>query len=462
MYSRRLRRVAMNRNAKTFAELCALVGVIMLCFAPSDIAGEPTDVPVSGAAPPRELRPLDSSIKKLVSKWNVPGAAVAVMRGGRLIFARGYGYADLTEHKTIDPEHSMFRIASVSKPITAAATLRLVQDGKLNLDDKAFDILNDVQPAPGARADHRLNSITIRDLLNMSAGWDKERSGDPILQPYIGRAAKRLRLQGPADFDTTARYMLGRKLDFMPGTKFAYSNFTYGLLGKIIEKASGKPYQDYVRECLFEPSGVQLYQGHTRKEDRLPNEVVYYAPLEAKARSFLPTNRKHVEAPYARAYLETDLPMIGWVSTAPELATLMDHVLSDDRLLAPDIRDKMFARPALPCWQGRKRYFSMGWEVSSDASGHFSLFKDGTLPGTRAFVEHTPDGITWVALFNSRPPQKQPDRFALQIKQLMASTMDAIGGNRTAELRRRQPAYDCRKEIAHDAKLFRESMTCNW
>lgn len=452
----------MKRNAKILAEVCALLSVLMFCFAPSDIAGEPTDVPVTGAPPPRELHGLDSSIKQLVSKWNVPGAAVAVMRGGRLIFSRGYGYADLDDYEIIDPHRSLFRIASVSKPITAAATLRLVQDGKISLDDKAFDILNDLQPAPGARVDNRLQKITIRDLLNMSAGWDKTKSGDPILQPYIARAAKRLRLNGPADFDTTARYMMGRKLDFVPGAKFAYSNFTYGLLGKVIERVSGKPYEDYVRETLFEPAGVQLYQGHTRKEDRLPNEVLYYAPLEAKARSFLPTNRKHVEAPYARAYLETDLPMLGWVATAPELASLFDHVLSDDHLLSPEIREKILERPSMACWQGRKRYFSMGWEVESDGSGHFTLFKDGTLPGTRAFVEHTPDGITWVALFNSRPPQKQPDRFALQIKQLMASTVDAIGGNRNAHLPRRSRPYNYRRELAHDAAVLRERMTCRW
>ncbi len=420
----------MKFNAKTLAELCILAGMALLCLAPPNLASELPDLPVSGAMPPRELRRLDTAVQTLVTRWNVPGAAVAVMRNGHLIFSRGYGYADINHQQVIDPARSLFRIASVSKPITAAAVLHLIQEGKLNLDDKAFDILNDFQPAPGAKVDKRLHSITVRDLLNMSAGWDKERSGDPILQPYISLAAKRLKQSGPADFDTTVRYMMGRKLDFSPGTKFAYSNFTYGLLGKIIEKSTKKDYQTYVRETLFNPAGVQLYQGHTREEDRLPDEVVYYAPLESKAKSFLPTSSKRVAAPYARAYIETDLPMIGWVSTAPQLAVLMDKILSDDALLSPAVRGEVLNQPPLSCWQGKKKYFSMGWEVTRDASGQYSLFKDGTLPGTRAFVEHTADGITWVALFNARPPQMQPDKFSLQIKQLMAGSLDIVTANK--------------------------------
>lgn len=452
----------MKMRAKTLTELCVLAGAMLIYMAPNNIASEQNSIPVTGAAPPHELRRLDSSMKSLVSKWNVPGAAVAVIRNGKLIFSRGYGYADINHHQPIEPDKSLFRIASVSKPITSAATLHLVQEGKLSLDDKVFDILTDYQPPPGTRMDRRLQNVTVRDLLNMSAGWDKERSGDPILQPYINRAAKRLHQPGPADFDTTIRYVLGRKLDFAPGTKFAYSNFTYGLLGKLIEKLSGTDYQTYVRDTFFAPSGVQLYQAHTREEDRLPNEVVYYAPLESKVRSFLPTRTSRVAAPYARAYMETDLPMIGWVSTAPELAQLMDRILTDDTLLAPDLRDLVTKRPPLTCWAGRKKYFSMGWEVSRDEAGHYTLFKDGTLPGTRAFVEHTTDGITWVALFNARPPQKQPDKFTLQIKQLMAGGLDYIAANKAFQLPPPKRRYNYRREIERDmAKLKSHFLASN-
>lgn len=428
----------MKLRPKILAEMCALLGVMLIYSSPNNSASEPNDFPVTGPPPPRELRSLDTSVKSLVRKWNVPGAAVAVVRDGKLIFERGYGYADLSHHEIIDPDKSLFRIASVSKPITAAAVLKLVQDGKLSLDDKVFDILNDYAVQSNTRVDKRIYSITVRDLLNMSAGWDKERSGDPILQPYITRAARRMKQPSPANFDTTARYVVGKKLDFTPGTKFAYSNFSYGLLGKLIEKTSGTDYQSYVREALFQPTGVQLYQAHTRQEDRLPNEVVYYAPLEGKERSFLPTRTKKVPAPYARAYMETDLPMIGWVATAPELATLLDKVLADDKLLSAETREQICQCPKLPCWQSTKKYFSMGWEVTAHGNGRYSLYKDGTLPGTRAFVEHTTDGVTWVALFNARPPQKQPDKFALQIKQLMANSVDYI----TAREPRRDRAAD--------------------
>jgi N-acyl-D-amino-acid deacylase len=442
----------MKQRIKTIAELLLLAAILLVALAPHNVASEPNDVPVTGSDPPHELRKLDSSVRTLMRKWNVPGAAVAVMRNGKLIFSRGYGYSEIASHKAVDPTQSLFRIASVSKPITAAATLRLVQDGKIKLDDKAFEILDEFVPK-GRRVDRRLAKITVRDLLNMSAGWDKERSGDPILQPYIQRAARTMHVNGPADFDTTVRYMMGRKLDFTPGTKFAYSNFAYGLLGKIVEKASGKDYESYVRETLFAPCGVQLYQAHTREEDRLPQEVYYYAPLESKVRSFLPTRSKKVAAPYARAYMEADLPILGWVATAPELAVLVDKLLTDENLLTPEVREQVLNRPSIPCWSGRNKYFSMGWEVNCDDTGHYSVFKDGTLPGTRAFAEHTADGITWVALFNARPPQKQPDKFALQIKQLMAGNLQNISANRQ-EGRPRQ-AFSYRPQLEEDVAQYK-------
>src|SRR6185437_9954966 len=154
--------------------------------------------------------------------------------------------------------------------------------------------------AAGARLDQRLQRITVRDLLQMSAGWDKEHSGDPILQPYIFRAARRLHQSTPADFDTTMKYMFTRKLDFDPGSRFAYSNFEYGLLGKVIERVSGTDYESFVQQAVFEPAGVKLYKGHTRAEDRLPDEVVYYAPLEKAARPLLPAETRRVPAPYGR------------------------------------------------------------------------------------------------------------------------------------------------------------------
>lgn len=440
----------MRPKLRTMAEICVLACAVVFSVPQRDQASEHYNLPVSGPEPQNELRALDRKATELLKRWDIPGASIAVMKSGNLIFSRGYGFADKKNEAPVLSNKSLFRIASVSKPVTAAAALKLIDDGKLGLEEKVFDIL----PLPeNMKTDNRIKLITIRDLLNMSAGWDKERSGDPILPPYINRAARRFNLPSPANFDTTMRYVLTKKLDFQPGARFAYSNFTYGLLGKVIEARSKTDYETFVRENIFTPSGVQLYRGHTREEDRLPNEVVYYAPFEPRSRSFLPTKTKHVEAPYARAYMESDIPMLGWVSTAPELAQLIDRLFNDPRIISEGAKTVMRECPNLACWKGKKRYFAMGWEVSSDGANGFSFYKDGTFPGTRAFVEHTADGITWVCLFNARPPQKRQDRFAAQVRELMAHELDKLPNRHPQVVLPKRKWIDYRPIARSEAKL---------
>ena len=312
--------------------------------------------------------------KALLKRWEIPRLRHRHLSGrAGAVRARGYGYGDLDAAMPIDADKSLFRIASVSKPITAWAVLQLVEQGKLHLDDHVFDLL----PASAGLhlTDKRLQLVTVRDLLNMTAGWDKELSGDPILQPYISRAARFTHRPGPADFDTTMRYVLSKRLDFTPGTRFAYSNFAYGLLGKIVEQVSGQDYASFVRRTMFEPCAVQLYPAHTLQQDRLPNEVVYYAPLEPEARPFLPCKQRRVAAPYSRAYLESDLAMIGWLASASQLAQLFDKMLSDEKLLPPAQRQENFNRPPVNSWQDKRRFFSMGWEVIKDARGQDYLLQ---------------------------------------------------------------------------------------
>lgn len=422
------------RRLKNVMELIALAGALTFTFAAqTNNASEPNEFPCKGETRVQELRWLDEQMKALVRRWGMPGASFAVVKDNRVLMARGYGFADVENRQPVEPEHSLFRIASISKSITALATLKLVEAGKLQLDNKVFDVLN--VEVPATSIDRRLHEVTVRQLMDMTAGWDKERSGDPILQPYIRRAARRLHAPAPADFDTTMRYVLCKRLDFQPGSRFAYSNFTYGVLGKLIEHASKQNYESYVREALFTPCGVQLYRAHTREEDRLPNEVKYYAPLEPPARALLPGQRKKVPAPYGRAYLEADLPMIGWLATAPELATLCDRCLSDDQLINDRTRAQITTPP--PCWHNKRTFFSMGWEVTTDRDGRPTFFKDGTLPGTRAFVQHTADGITWVALFNGRPPQKKSDAFATQLKEVVSQGLDLLPERRAQRTDRR-------------------------
>ena len=223
-----------------------------------------------------------------MSKWSIPGGAVALARNGVPVMSASYGLADKAASAAVTGD-SLFRIASLSKPVTAAAILKLREAGLLDLGARVFDILDDVVPPEGATPDPRLASVTVLDLLRHSGGWDRGVSFDPMFRSREIAAA--LGVAPPADAAAIVRYMKGQPLDFDPGTKYAYSNFGYCLLGRIVEKVAGQPYADYVRSAILAPAGATgMRLGRSLEADRAAGEVVYYdysgAPL---AESVFPT-----------------------------------------------------------------------------------------------------------------------------------------------------------------------------
>src|SRR5215218_7508297 len=130
-------------------------------------------IPTSGLAVPG-LGPFDQSVRDVMKKYSLPGGAVAVVRDGKLIYARGFGYADVENKTPVQPD-ALFRIASISKSLTSAAVMKLVEDGKLTLDDRVAPFIADLTPAPGATVDPRWEQITIRNLFNHTGGWDRDK-----------------------------------------------------------------------------------------------------------------------------------------------------------------------------------------------------------------------------------------------------------------------------------------------
>src|SRR5581483_10425304 len=135
--------------------------------------------PVTGAADPR-LKSFDELMTTFVERHDIPGAALAVTRHGKLVYARGFGFADRDAEEPVHPA-ALFRIASVTKPFTAVAVLQLADQVKVRLDDKALDYVK-LQPhlAAGAKPDPRWHKVTVRHLLHHTGGWDRDKSYDPI------------------------------------------------------------------------------------------------------------------------------------------------------------------------------------------------------------------------------------------------------------------------------------------
>ena len=347
----------------------------------------------------------DCVILRLMQEYDIPGGAVAVVKDGRLVFAKGYGYADVDSYEQVQPD-SLFRIASLSKAITAVATLKLVEDGLLELDTPVFDVLGRLEPSPGGSVNEWLSHITVRHLLQHSGGWDRNLSGDPMFRRVADRAAANLGVSRPATCETIARYMLGEPLDFDPGTQYAYSNLGYCILGLVIAEVSGQPYAEYVKQNILDPIGISgMTIGDTFLEDRLPGEVRYFGyPGQSSAASAFDDVAGRVPWPYGGFHLEAMAAHGGWVASPIDYLRFMTALdpSSGTTTLAPKSVEKLTARPEPPLWVGTSYYYGMGWSirpVGDDAN----LWHNGSLPGTFALAVRTHLGLAWVAFFNSRP-----------------------------------------------------------
>jgi len=377
--------------------LVALVSVLLSCH-----GCQSKDENGSDGVTPEES--FEKIIPALMSRWSIPGGAVSLARNGTIVMSEAYGLANKTGSVPVTTS-SLFRIASLSKPVTAAAALKLCEAGLLDLDAKVFDILNDIEPPPGATVDPRLADVTVLDLLRHSGGWDSTVSFDPMFRSR--EIADELGVPTPPDAAAIISYMMGQPLDWDPGAKYAYSNFGYCLLGRVIEKASGQSYDAYVKSAVLTPAGAAgLLLGRSLDADRASGEVVYYdysgAPL---ALSVFTAGTEYVPWPYGGFALEPMDSHGGWLASATDLLRFLLAV--DGRPAAPDILqeatiDLMVARPTLAEWQGAASYYALGWLVRP-TGGDANWWHTGSLPGTSTIIVRTANNMSWVALFNSRP-----------------------------------------------------------
>jgi N-acyl-D-amino-acid deacylase len=359
----------------------------------------------NGQADPR-FESFDRLIKEFMQRHAVPGAALAVTDRGRLVYARGYGYADVADKKPVTSA-SLFRIASISKPVTAVAILQLAEREKLKLDDPVLDHL-DLEPVleDGAAFDERYREITLRHLLEHRGGWDREQSFDAMFRAR--QFAEALGIDAPAGPHEVIRVMLGKPLDFHPGERYAYSNLGYCLLGRVIEKRTGQSYEAYVREQVLAPLGIESMRiGRTLREDRCAGEVCYYDPGVGES-VFQHDLGQTVPFAYGCWHLEAMDAHGGWIASAVDLArfaSAFDDPENCPVLSAASIRE-MYARPTGSEESGSEEdsptYYSLGWSNRIVGEGRRNHWHTGSLPGTSTLLVRRHDGRNWVVLFNAR------------------------------------------------------------
>ncbi len=343
------------------------------------------------------LHSIDSHVSSLIKNYNIKGASVAVCKDEHLVYARGFGYADMEEGSRVGPEH-LFRIASISKLITAVAIMKLIEEEKLSLDDNIFGpygILPYIHYPE--YSDIRVEKITIRHLLNHTAGWSRKH-GDPMFDQL--NIARKFKVTPPISLDTIIQYMLSKKLDFEPGKVYSYSNFGYAILGEIISIKTGLSYEDYVLFNIMKPLGIQdMHIGRSYMHQKFPNEVKYYEN-NGYAKCFAyDGSGELVPRAYGGNNIELMAAAGGWIASAPELAKFLTAIDGSDN--QPDILKKETIRMMIdPLIAGNGLF---GWK-GADQFGN--SWRTGTLAGSTSLVMKQSNGIIWVVLLNTSVPYK--------------------------------------------------------
>jgi CubicO group peptidase (beta-lactamase class C family) len=335
---------------------------------------------------------IDSIFTHFISRKKIKGASVAITKDSKLIYAKGFGWADEETRTKVEPKH-VFRIASVSKLITAVTIMKIAEEGMISIDDHVFGtdgILNDSIYLN--YKDERIEKITVLNLLNHTAGWNNKKD-DPLFQSLS--IARKMHVKPPADIETIIQYYLQKNLYYNPGTKYCYSNFGYAILGKVIEKVTGMNYEDYVQFAILHPLGIyDMHVGKSSLKDRFKNEVCYYdLGRNPKCYSFDGSGELKPQV-YGGNNIELLSAAGGWVASAPELMKLI--VAIDGFPDKPDILSDETIE--LMTRAERRTKNVIGWRGTD---GYGTWWRTGTLAGTSALVMRNKNGINWVVLMNT-------------------------------------------------------------
>jgi CubicO group peptidase (beta-lactamase class C family) len=316
---------------------------------------------------------------------------MSIVKDGKLVYAHGFGFADIETKLPVSPGH-LFRVASVSKLITAVAIMKLVEKRALALDSRVFGpkaILKD--PTFNTVKDKRLYNITVRHLLAHSGGWSLH-YGDPAFNSLV--VLERTGETGAASMDSYCRFIATRNLHFEPGTRSSYSNMGYMFLGKVIEAVTGRSYEEFVRTEVLKPIGItDMHIGRSYLSERRLNEVKYYEAEESQMIPAFDGSGRLVPKPYGGNPIELLGPAGGWIASSVELAKLM--VLVDGLRNVPD----MISHHLINQMAVNKDFRGpLGWKVVKDNG---DWIRTGSMAGTSAIMKRQDNGFCWVVVINS-------------------------------------------------------------
>lgn len=357
---------------------------ILQIFTPYLELGQPRDLTSLDNSSCPQIQEIDRAVRQYMSKYGFVGAQLAVMKNNSLVYAKGYGWADKEDSLKMDAGNIM-RVASVSKLITAVGIMKLVEMGRIRLEDKVFDPQGPLgrERFTAEIRDSRAMDITVEHLLRHQAGFTS-RNGDPMFRP------------GNICGEDAVCKSLRRALAFAPGTSQEYSNVGFYLLSLIIERVGGDTYENWMMRNVLIPmhcGGFRIAGNY--REQRWPREVTYYMHAGSEPKPDFHGNGNMVEACYGGNNV-TGLSGAGaWVANAAMLCRFVAGIDLDygiRSILTRESVDRMTE-------YFDEHTFSLGW---NDTNPQGVWTRTGSFSGTTAIIKnYCNESECWVLITNT-------------------------------------------------------------
>lgn len=343
-----------------------LAPALVLAAASAALMASPAAAQVAQPTAP-QLEAMDQRIRAAMAESNIPGVLIGVASRGRLLHTQSYGMADV-ELRVPVSDSTVFEIGSISKQFVAAATMLLVEEGRLGLDDPIHDYLADL-PSEWL-------GVTVRQLLTHT-------SGIPDYEEIQTYEAYRFRFT-PEEIIRVAH---SRPMDFEPGTGWYYSNTGYFLLSLIVERVEGRPLGAVLESRIFQPLGM----GQTRMAD--PEDIIPH-----RASGYWVDRTGDALRNRDATQTSSTLGAGGLLSSVHDMVR-WDEALYGDELLSQESRTAMWTPAVLP--DGEDTGYGFGWSVA-EYRGHRAVGHNGQVAGFVASFVRLPEAEVALIVFANR------------------------------------------------------------
>jgi len=335
------------------------------------------ELAAEGQLDPEVVAEIEALVEQTMEENSIPGVAVGVVKDGEIVYAKGFGVAEMGSDRPITPQ-SLFHMASIGKTVVGTALVQLAEKGLVDLDAPVTDYLPYFE-----LADERYKDMTIRQVLTHTSGmpdvedyeWDNPVYDDGAAERYV-RSLSEVELLTP------------------PGEEFSYSSMAYDVLGDVIAKASGQSFEEYVQENIFTPLGMEhstfLFQ------ERDPDLITAPHMLDdsgvAIVSDVYPYNRMHAPSSTFHSNVE---------DMARYAMAHMNHgELDGARILDPSGYDELWAEQVETGWGGMVNHYGLGWFIG-DLEGHPIYHHLGADDGFNAnFAVAPDDSVAVIVMLN--------------------------------------------------------------